>query len=192
MNLFNWSVWIHRADSRLASIQCEMPLQSNTISHWLGVNLESAPNTYKKLRVVIMLTFPLLAALEVTFWHPLGPPMKTATNDDKVDIIMTLLILSDDKVGIMATVRLQHGNCNVKQWAPFEFSKDIPYLLLCVSYGASCENLENIYWLFKDYYHHVNKMSIPGCTRIYHFNTIWWSQWWMFCQNYDVHIPVLY
>ena len=31
-----------RADSRLASSQWEMLLQSNAISHWLGTNLESA------------------------------------------------------------------------------------------------------------------------------------------------------
>ena len=33
---------IHRADSRFAPIQWGTSLQSNTISHWLGANLESA------------------------------------------------------------------------------------------------------------------------------------------------------
>ena len=32
----------HKADSRFAPSQWEMPLQSNVISHWLGANLESA------------------------------------------------------------------------------------------------------------------------------------------------------
>ena len=32
-----------QADSRLAPSQWETPLQSNAVSHWLGVNLESAP-----------------------------------------------------------------------------------------------------------------------------------------------------
>ena len=34
-----------RADSRFAPTQWEMSLQSNTVSHWLGANLESAPST---------------------------------------------------------------------------------------------------------------------------------------------------
>ena len=35
--------WIeHRADSRLAPSQWETSLQSNTVYHWLGANLESA------------------------------------------------------------------------------------------------------------------------------------------------------
>ena len=37
------SQWnLHRADSRLAPSQWEKALQSNTLSHWLGANLESA------------------------------------------------------------------------------------------------------------------------------------------------------
>ena len=32
----------HRADSRVAPSQWETSLQSNTVSHWLGANLESA------------------------------------------------------------------------------------------------------------------------------------------------------
>ena len=32
----------HRADSRLAPSQWETSLQSNAVSHWLGINLESA------------------------------------------------------------------------------------------------------------------------------------------------------
>ena len=34
-------IW-YRAYSRRAPSQCEMSLQSNTVSHWLGTNLESA------------------------------------------------------------------------------------------------------------------------------------------------------
>ena len=37
--------WVHRADSRLAPSQWETLLQSNTGSHWLGANLESALST---------------------------------------------------------------------------------------------------------------------------------------------------
>ena len=33
---------LSRADSRLATSQWEMPLQSNRVSHWLVANLESA------------------------------------------------------------------------------------------------------------------------------------------------------
>ena len=35
-------LYVSRADSRLGPSQWEMSLQSNTISHWLGINLESA------------------------------------------------------------------------------------------------------------------------------------------------------
>ena len=34
--------WRHRADSRLAPSQLETSLESNAVSHWLGVNLEWA------------------------------------------------------------------------------------------------------------------------------------------------------
>ena len=50
--LFTWTKlhWImsysHRADSRLAPSQWERSLQSNTVSHWLGSNLESALHSY--------------------------------------------------------------------------------------------------------------------------------------------------
>ena len=36
-----WHLILFRADSRLASSQWEMSLQSNAISHWLGTNQES-------------------------------------------------------------------------------------------------------------------------------------------------------
>ena len=36
-----WPIWL-RADSTLAPSQWETSLQSNAVSHWLGVNLESA------------------------------------------------------------------------------------------------------------------------------------------------------
>ena len=36
------TVTLYRADSRFASSQWEMSLQSNSVSHWLGANLESA------------------------------------------------------------------------------------------------------------------------------------------------------
>ena len=38
----NKACLLNRADSRLASSQWEMSLQSNAISHWLGANLKSA------------------------------------------------------------------------------------------------------------------------------------------------------
>ena len=47
--IFQWSVTMWspvRADSRLAPSQWEMLLQSNTISHWLGTNLESVLSGY--------------------------------------------------------------------------------------------------------------------------------------------------
>ena len=37
-----WILIITRADSRFAPSQWETSLQSNTVSHWLGANLESA------------------------------------------------------------------------------------------------------------------------------------------------------
>ena len=37
-----WSLWYFSADSRLAPSQWETSLQSKTVSHWLGANLESA------------------------------------------------------------------------------------------------------------------------------------------------------
>ena len=33
-----------RADYRFAPSQCETSLQSNAVSHWLGTNIDSAPN----------------------------------------------------------------------------------------------------------------------------------------------------
>ena len=53
-----WLVWLlcsvllgnlHRGDSRLAPSQWETSLQSNTISHWLVANLESALLHYQLL-----------------------------------------------------------------------------------------------------------------------------------------------
>ena len=40
-----------RADSGLAPSQWETPLQSNTVSHWLGANLESALKVYVRLHI---------------------------------------------------------------------------------------------------------------------------------------------
>ena len=40
--LLQFSQWQFRADSRLALSQWETSLQSNTVPHWLGANLESA------------------------------------------------------------------------------------------------------------------------------------------------------
>ena len=39
--------WYHRADFRLAHSQWETSLQSNTVSQWLGANLESALISYE-------------------------------------------------------------------------------------------------------------------------------------------------
>ena len=52
-----WLPHNHRADSGLAPSQWETSLQSNTISHWLGANLESALNHYK---IVAPSAFPWL------------------------------------------------------------------------------------------------------------------------------------
>ena len=41
-SLIGWAQTWNDSDSRLAPSQWEMALQSNTISHWLGANLESA------------------------------------------------------------------------------------------------------------------------------------------------------
>ena len=40
--LFSHNIPVYRVDSRLVPSQWETPLQSNTVSHWLGTNLESA------------------------------------------------------------------------------------------------------------------------------------------------------
>ena len=45
-NFFTGRAWCFRADSRFAPSQCETLLQSNTVSYWLGANLESAPCLY--------------------------------------------------------------------------------------------------------------------------------------------------
>ena len=41
LSIATWMVYTCRADSRLAPSQWKTSLQSNTVSHWLGANLES-------------------------------------------------------------------------------------------------------------------------------------------------------
>ena len=50
---------LFRGCSRLAPSQCEISLQSNAISHWLGANLESAP-----------LLLPAVLSTHPEWWSP--------------------------------------------------------------------------------------------------------------------------
>ena len=58
----------HRVDSRFAPSQWEMSLQSNTVSHWLGTNLESALN-----HMIYQGKSHLHLSCEMQFWEDTKP-----------------------------------------------------------------------------------------------------------------------
>ena len=64
---YNKSIYMCRADSRLAPCQWEASLQSNAVSYWLGTNLESA--LYMDILWVILYIKP-------TPSHPAHGPMR--------------------------------------------------------------------------------------------------------------------
>ena len=59
-----------RSDSRLAPGQWETPLQSNTVSHWLGANLDSALLRYK-VNMISLTTPPRGNAFRILWGIPI-------------------------------------------------------------------------------------------------------------------------